>query len=151
MDIEERIISIVGISIIIAIILTGYLIPVSIYSYNNAFNLFRLKNGALFWDLFILVIVLFLSMYFIIRPIKTLDKKKNLTIVGMIFGAILVVLPLIIIGMSFFYSFLWMYLDGFLLLFLLGLFFYLLLLIPGVILFGFGWCQYKKFRIEIDS
>ena len=102
------------------------------------------------FDLDVLAITLFLYTYFIIIPIKTLKGKKILTIVTMIFGGVLVVLPLIgicILLPQFFPC----YLDGFFFNFLMVLIPHLVLLILGIILFIHGWYMRKNLRIENNS
>lgn len=152
MDTKARIISIVVISFFIGLIIIAFLIPLFMYSfifhsYKNFRHLFMSYNFYIFLDLFVLVIILFLYLYYLIRPIKTLNGKKTLTIIEMILGGILVIFPLIGIGVLS-SSFLSIYLEGFFLFYLVGLLFYCFLLIPGTILFIHGWHLRKNLRIE---
>jgi len=143
MDTKARIISIVVISFFIGLISIVYLIPLFMYSfifhsYKNFRHLFMSYNFYIFLDLFVSVIILFLYLYYLIRPVKTLNGKKTLTIIEMILGGIIVIFPLIGIGVLS-SSFLWMYLDGFFIFYLMGLFVYCFFLIPGILFFIHGW------------
>jgi len=150
MDIKERIVSVLVISFFIVSILI-VLINRGI-RYNNFLDLFNLGfSGYILLEYFVLINVLCLILYFLLRPIKTLRGKRNLTTAAIIFGGILILFPLIGIGIFTYKDFLEMYLDGFLLFYLAGLFFYCVLLIPGVILFIFGWYWRKNLRIENKS
>jgi hypothetical protein len=156
MDIKERngIIGIVTffIGLIIIISITPYLIFQILWhnQHSSHQNMFTNPMNYLFFDLGFLAFTLFLYTYFIIIPIKTLKGKKILTIVTMIFGGVLVVIPLIGIGFLL-PDFLDYYLDSFFIYFLMGLIPLLVLLIPGIILFIHGWYMRKNLRIENNS
>jgi len=108
--------------------------------------------GLVFLDLFFLAIILFLYAYFMIRPIKTLKGKKNLTIIAMIFGGVFVVFPLIGIGYELSLSTLIeFYLDNLLIYYIFGMVLYLICLMPGIILFTYSWYLRGKLRIENNS
>lgn len=155
MDTKARLISIVAISFFIGLISIVYLIPQFMYSfifhsYKNFRHLFMSYNFYIFLDLFVLVIILFLYLYYLIRPIKTLNGKKSLTIIEMVLGGILVIFPLIGIGVLS-SSFLSIYLEGFFLFYLIGLLFYCFFLIPGTILFIHGWHLLKNHNTQSSN
>ncbi len=121
-------------------------------SYSLLLGLFLGDNNCFFLALFVLAITLFLYAYFMIRPIKSLRGKKNLGIVAMIFGGVLVILPLIGIAIVFLPDSLESYIPFFFLHNILGgVIPYLGLLIPGIILFIHGWYMRKNLRIEKNS
>ncbi|MCJ7649409.1 MAG: hypothetical protein MUP85_12405 [Candidatus Lokiarchaeota archaeon] len=137
---EKRIKGIV--SFVIGLVIIFYFIPLSsfsLFSYLFMFpnhyliKLFFDLRWYLFLDLLVLAITLFLYTFFIIKPIKTLKGRKNLVIVALIFGVVVVVSPLFGIVLMSFTLF-----EGFLANFILGMFIYLLFLIPGIIYFKYA-------------
>ncbi len=54
--------------------------------------------GCLYLEEFILMITLFLCIYFIVKPRKTLKGKKNLTKIDLIFGGVIIFFSIIGIG-----------------------------------------------------
>lgn len=100
---------------------------------------------TIFINLFVLTNTLFLYSVFLIRPIKTLKGKKNLAKGAMIIGGILIILPLI--GMLYI---LFTLFQVFMLsiLYLTEIIPFILLLIPGVVLFIHRWFLYKNPRTD---
>jgi len=149
MEIKDRFRSIVIISFFMELIIICILLP--IFPYITLINFLLGYISSLLLDFFVLVIIIFLYIYFIIRPIKTLKGNKKLAIVTMIFGGILVVFHLNGIVLLAIFNFLWMYLDGLLIYLVQGLIVYSLFLIPGVILFILGRNLRSNLRIENSS
>ena len=155
MDIKERNRIIGVITFFIGLIIIVFLIPIFIsfsdFSLSYVLRyLFIGYSGYLYLDLLVLAITLFFYSFFMLRPIKTLKGRKNLAIVAMSVGVVLVVFPLIGIGFllpGFFYFLL----DGFILFFMMALIPLLALLIPGIVLFIHGWYIRKNLRIETKS
>jgi len=143
---ENRIKGVVSFVIGLAILLLLSSINL-LYPYRNLIQFLIDIQWYLFLDLFVLAITLFLYAYFIIKPIKTLKGKKKLVIVARIFGGVLVVFPLIgiVIWSS---SFMASYLEGFLALHIIGMLFYLLFLIPGIIFFLYARGLRENLRIN---
>ena len=123
--------------IVVLPILTGF----SIISF-----IFMGSQDCLILDIFVLVIALFLYTYLMIRPIKTLKGKKILAIVAMIFGGVLVVFPLVGIGILFSGSLEWIsYGPKFINTMVVVVLPFVLLLMPGIILFIHGWQLRKRY------
>jgi hypothetical protein len=145
--------TIVGvISIIIGLIFILYLIPTisllffSPYSPFNISAFFTSSTGYLFMYLFVFVITIFLFGFFLIRPTKTTRGRSNLAIGALVFGGILVVLPVIGMGFSMFYSA--VLLGGYSIYYIALVTQSLVLLIPGVIILIHGSFLRKKSRTE---
>ena len=155
MDIKERNRIIGVITFFIGLIIIVFLIPIFIsfsdFSLSYVLRyLFIGYSGYLYLDLLVLAITLFFYSFFMLRPIKTLKGRKNLAIVAMSVGVVLVVFPLIGIGFLL-PGFLYFLLDGFILFFMMALIPLLALLIPGIVLFIHGWYIRKNLRIETKS
>ena len=152
MEIKERNRIIRVISFFTGLFLIGFTIVVFMIPYNDLVYIFTDPGGYFILDLLFLIFTMFFYVYFKERPVKTLKGKKTFALVAMVFGGILVVLPLI--GTSLFlykHSFLEFYLDGLLLLYLIPLVPLLLLIIVGVILLIYGLHLRKNLRIENTS
>jgi len=156
MDIKERNRIIGVITFFIGLIIIVFLIPIFISFSNFSLSyvlryLFISYSGYLYLDLLVLAITLFFYSFFMLRTIKTLKGRKNLAIVAMSVGVVLVVFPLIGIGFLL-PGFLYFLLDGFMYInFMFALIPLLALLIPGIVLFIHGWYMRKNLRIETKS
>ena len=140
MDIKEsnRIIGVVTFLIGLIIIISAIPILIGFISYNSHRNIFINFQSYIYFDLVVLAITLFLFSYFIIKPITTFKGKKILTLITMIFGGVLVVFPLI--GLGFLLpNFSDCYFEGPFIYFIIIVISFLVLLIPGIILFIHGW------------
>ncbi len=149
MEIKDRFRSIVIISFFMELIIICILLP--IFPYITLRNFLLGYISSLLLDFFVLVNIMFLYIYFIIRPIKTLKGNIKLAIVTMIFGGILVVFHLNGIVLLVIFNFLWMYLDGLLIYLVQDSMVYSLFLIPGVILIILGRNLRNNIRIENRS
>lgn len=125
--------------------LGGIVIMMFVIPYLTSPLLFLSFYGIIIMDLFILANTLFLYGVFLIRPIKTLNGKENLAKGAMIIGGILIILPLIGMG---YMIFMIMQVFMFFLFYLIEIIPFILLLIPGVVLFIHGWFFYQKPRTD---
>jgi hypothetical protein len=152
MDIKERNIIIGVVIFFIGFITIISIVPILIglIIYSSHFNILIFIDFQIYiyFDLVVLAITLLLYAYFIVRPIKSLKGKKILAIVTMIFGGVLVVIPLIGTGFQ-----LYRFLDSYLMhpQIIIGQIFLFALLLPGIILFIHGWYMRKNLRIENNS
>ena len=142
MEIKERNAIIGVILFIVGLILIIYLIPMYLFSFFSPLQIFLSPYGYLCLDIFVLLITLLFYGYFMIKPINTLRGQKNLAIGAMVLGGILVILPVIGIVLTLFilirYSFRYM----------IALIPFLLVLIPGIILYMHGWFLKHKPRTD---
>jgi len=142
MEIRERNIIIELISFILGVFLLIFSIPIvtMIFLYNPSYY-FNTSIGYLFLDLLVLAITLLLYAYFLIKPTKTLKGKENLALSAMIFGGMLIILPIIAIGFGANY---WFFSGNEIYIIIL----YVMLLLPGVALFVHGWFLKRPTTLE---
>jgi len=150
MNIKKRnkIIGIVAflIVLIVIIIVIPILIRLSSHYYTLWFDI--VARACLSLDEFVLAIALILGIYFIIRRRKSLKGKKNLILIEMIFGSVIVVFPLIGIGFLL-HGFLdWYSLGSLLDIWMISGIPLLVAAILGIILLIHGWHQRKNLRSE---
>ena len=135
------------ISMIFGVYILSLAIPTLLMTISfNVLLIFISSYGYLLLDLIFIAITLFLSAFFLIKPIKTLEGRRKLTRLMIITGVILILLPLITLSFDIYYTYKYM--------FSLDLFFNLvldqLLLMFGVIVFIHGWFSKKKIeRVSI--
>ena len=149
MEIKERNTIIGAISLIISVILILYILPV--FSNPHFFSIDALLrlDTYLFLDMIVLAITMLLYAYFLIKPTRTLKGKQNLAISAMVFGLVLVILPIIASGIGI-YSYItspyfnYSYISYALMIVMPSV----VMLIPGVALLIHGLFLRKKHRTE---
>ena len=102
------------------------------FPYRNPLHFALDLTWSLFFDLCLLIIILFIYAFFSIKPINTLKGKKKLLLTVLIFGNAFMIFPIFQIIYFFHYLLGIFYTEhGYAVLF--GLVFNLILLIPGLI------------------
>jgi len=146
MEIKKGNTKIGAISIIIGVILIFYTLPwltspYGVFSTNAFLNYYT----YIYLDLFVLAITIFIYAYFLIKPTRTLKGKQNLAISAMVFGLVLVILPMIGIGVQIYSMTSYGYFSSYMIIYVMPL---IVMLIPGVALLIHGWFLRKKLRTE---
>ena len=143
MEIKERNTIIGAISLIFGVILILYTLPW--FEYIFKLNALLFSYTYIFLDLFVLAITVFIYAYFLTKPTRTLKGKQILAISAMVFGLVLVILPMIGIGVQIYEITSYSYFSYYMIIYVMP---FLVLLIPGVALLLHGWFLRKKPRTE---
>jgi len=154
METKERNTIIGAISLMIGLILILFSLPF-IISFTSAFTSDMLAYTLLssytylYLDLFFLAITMFIYAYFLIKPTRTFKGKQNLAISAMVFGLVLVILPMIGIFLGIYsmtsYGYFEYYMITYMAIYVVPNF---VLIIPGVALLLHGRFLRKKPRTE---
>ena len=149
MEIKERNTIIGAISIIIGVILILSILPWLTSPYAFSIDALLSYYTYLYLDLFVLAITMLLYAYFLIKPTRTLKGMQNLAISAIVFGLVLVIIPIIGIGLGI-YSYITSSYFNITYIFyaLMSNMPLLVMLIPGVALLIHGWFLRKKPRTE---
>ncbi|MFX1525620.1 MAG: hypothetical protein ACFFCC_19085 [Promethearchaeota archaeon] len=133
-----------GISLIIGVIILLCMIPSSIVVFYSV-AAFLSAYIYLWLDGLVLGIFMILYAIFMIRPAKTISRKQNLGLAAMIFGLILIILPIVGIGIQI-YSYSILY--GFSYVSIVVSIPFLIITIPGIAVLVHGRFLLKRSRPE---